>query len=527
MAREDYCLPFTAASHTSETPIRITVVGGGTAGWLAAMYLQKSAYVADIDVELTVIESSRILTIGIGQGTTSVFKGFLDELGIDELDFLRETEATIKYGIRHRDWANLNSYYDGPIDDPHRMLTRSDNIPSPWLNIHSVATGTPVGETHLFYYLMLRSRAPYILRGSNNPLRISPFTYAYHFDQALVGRYLRSQAKRINHLDALVNDAKINPDNGHINALVLDDGSCIDVDFVVDCTGIRQRIIGDILGAKWLHSEDLLSVNRAMPFFLEFNERDEIPPFTLAWAQKSGWMWQIPTQLRMSCGYVYSDFFTSPEEAQVEIENVLGRKIEPRADIRINSGRLDKSWIKNCLALGLSQSLFEPLEATSIHGTIVQLYLFSTVFFKKSADPIICPQHAFNLTCAKQVDDFQAFINLHYVSNRRDSPFWRHVAEHCIDEYVKIQLDIWSDKVPTAQDFSPLPRQIPHIDDVLYYPVLDGLGLINQNVMRNALASDARQRIRTRKAAAMLTRKFRISAAKATGHREFLNWLHS
>ena len=501
---------------------RVSVVGGGTAGWLSALIIKNEAGLQGLSVELTVVESSKIPTIGVGEGTTAVFHSLLEFLGIDELEFLRETGATFKYGIRHRDWREIGHTYDGPIDDPQWLLANPSGATSSWLNQYCVASGRPVSDPHLFTYLMDRSRAPFVLRKGKKPLSISQYLYAFHFDQSLVGRFLRSKAEGITHLDATVETAKLDSETGLITSLVLDDGREVPVDFVIDCTGFRRELIGKLMGADWISFAESLPVNRAMPFWLDFDEDGEIPAHTLAWALGSGWMWQIPTQGRLGCGYVYSDRFLSPDEAHAEVEAVLERKIEPRADIRIDSGRLDRAWIGNCLATGLAQSFFEPLEATSIHGTIVQMLIFAEHHLKSAAAGSFDGRDEYNRIAARQVEDFRRFINLHYVSRRRDTPFWQHVANDCIGDDVREQLSRWSRRLPVRDDFELFVPGFPHVEEQLHYPVLDGLGLLDREVAKQELAKDPRLRAHARKVANSLKKEFRVAATRATGHREFL-----
>lgn len=501
-------------------PKHIAIVGGGTAGWIAALVLQETAKRQKLDLKLTVVESSRIPTIGVGEGTTAVFRGLLQQLEIDEFDFLRETDATIKYGIRHRDWRRLGHHYDGPIDDPHLLADGPPPEEASWLNQYCVASGRSVTEPHLFAHLMDKGRAPFISRGRKIPLPVSPYQHAYHFDQARVGVFLRDRATGIDRIDALVEGAVRDPESGDITALKLEGGRDLSVDFVLDCTGFRRALIGGEMEAGWVSYANDLPVNRAMPFWLDHEEGAEIAPLTLAWAQKAGWMWMIPTQSRMGCGYVFSDAHLTPDQAQAEIETVLGRKIEPRKDIRINAGRLDRSWIGNCLALGLAQSFFEPLEATSIHGTIVQLLLFSQSLpgLAKSPNRL---RDAYNAAVARQGDDFRSFINLHYVSERDDSPFWRDMGAHIHPE-TRARLDHWGRAMPRRADFVPFPRDLPHIEEQLYYPVLDGLGLLDRAVAKAELAGEARLRAHARKTVEALTKQGRQAAGKAPSHRQFL-----
>ena len=507
--------------------MRIAVVGGGTAGWLSALILQDAAKRHELPLCLSVIESSDIPTMGVDEGTTSAFRGLLENLGFDELEFIRETGATIKYGTRHRDWRNVGVAYDGPIDDPHLMCPKFEGVESSWLNQYCVATGRSVTEPHLFTYLMKLSRAPYAGEAPDSLKQISPYHHAYHFDQALVGQYLRSKSEGIEQVDAKVADARLDGNSGEITTLIFESGEERPVDFVVDCTGFRRALVGRILEEKWLSYGGRLPVNRALTFWLPHAGEGEILPMTIAWAQSAGWIWQIPTQARLGCGYVYSDHFKSTEEALQEIESALGYKIEPRGDVPINSGRLENSWVGNCLAAGLSQSFFEPLEATSIHGTIVQLLLFANHHLVSIAKGLEGNRDAYNQAVGQQVDDFCDFINMHYVSERRDSAFWRHVEQDCLGEATKRRLRQWSRRLPTRTDFMEMPWQYPHIGTELYYPVLDGLGLLDKHVAKAELALNPKLRAFARKAADKLKREFWRASSKALGHRNFLESLQA
>ena len=198
-------------------------------------------------------------------------------------------------------------------------------------------------------------------------------------------------------------------------------------------------------------------------------------------------MWQIPTQGRIGCGYVYSDRHVTPDQAKAEIEETLGHKIEPRNDISINAGRLAKVWRGNVLALGLSSSFLEPLEATSIHGTVVALLLFARRHLQRLGEPD-AGRDRFNTAIAGQVDDFRDFINLHYVSERDDSPFWRDVASTYIQPETREKLALWQTKMPSSGDFKNDLDGLPHVEELLHYPVLDGLGLLNREVAKAAMA---------------------------------------
>ncbi len=498
---------------------KFVVVGGGTAGWLAALILREGARRSGLVLEISVVEASSIPTIGVGEGTTSVFRGLLQDLGFDELEFLRETEATIKYGIRHRDWRRIGHVYDGPIDDPQAIV---GGPPGNWLNRYCISAGRSVTEPHLFTELMRRSRAPFILRDGKPPLAVGPFHHAFHFDQALVGAYMRRKAGGIHHIDAVINGVRRDGETGHITTLLTDQGKEIAADFVVDCTGFRRALIAREMGATWVSYADRLPVNRAMPFWLDHAPNAELPTYTLAHAQSAGWMWQIPTQSRMGCGYVYSDAHLSPDDAQAEIEKALGHPIEPRNDIPIDSGRLDRAWIGNCLALGLAQSFFEPLEATSIHGTIVQMMLFTQRHLAEVVSGT-AKANAYNRDVARQADDFCEFINLHYVSERRDSAFWVDVANGFISGGNRERLDAWQRRTPSRADFAPFPGGLPHMGEQLCVPVLDGLGLLSRNSAKAEMDRSPQLRAKARKTVEALKSEFKLVAARAPAHRAFLS----
>ena len=489
-------------------PARIVIVGGGTAGWLAAMMLSDVAVRKKRTTSVTVIESSKIGTIGVGEGSTAVFRQMLQHFGLDELEFLAATGATIKYGIRHRDWRRLGHSYDGPIDDPHLV---TPGVP---LDTYAVAAGRPVAEAHLFQHLLNGRRAPFALRGDRR-VPAGPFHHAYHFDQALAGAWLRKKAKGIKVIDDQV--LGVEKGAGGIKALVLESGQRVEADFFLDCTGFRRALIKE-LGAEWISYADVLPINRAMPFWVDLKDGEEIDPCTLAWAQKSGWMWWIPTQTRYGAGYVYSDLHTTPDQAKAEIEGVLGHAIHPRNDIRIDAGRQKQAWIGNCVALGLSSSFLEPLEATSIHGTIVQLMLLS--------EWLIAPDGAsrYNAAVGRQVDDFRDFIRLHYVSERSDSPFWRDVADSH-PQQVRDRLELWQRKMPGPEDFAAFPLGLAHVQQQLYTPVLDGLGLLSRDAARAAMAAQPGASAKARTAHAGLVAEYSRAAAQCAPHRAFLTSL--
>jgi 2-polyprenyl-6-methoxyphenol hydroxylase-like FAD-dependent oxidoreductase len=500
----------------------LVVVGGGTAGWLAAMTLSETARQRSQPLKVTVVESSKIPIIGVGEASTVAFSFMLRHFGIDPIRFLRETRGSIKLGIRHKDWRRLGHTYHGPIDEPHQMVKGAGN--SQFLNVHEIAAGRPVAGLHLFDALMHRDLSPYGRKSSGELIPVSPYFFAYHFDNHEVGKFLRSQTSGVEVVDALVKGVE-KDDHGNIARLVLDDGRTLAGDFFVDCTGFRRQLIQKELGAKWISYGEELPVNRAMPFWLDHKPGGPIAPYTLAWAQSSGWIWFIPTQDRYGCGYVYSDAFLTPDEAKAEVERTLGHPIEVRADIKMSVGRLETPWLKNCLSTGLASGFLEPLESTSIHGTIVQLLVFATDYMKFPFAPSEADIATYNKRIGRQIDDFRTFVNCHYVTERDDTPFWRHVRANCIHPEARERLAMWKDHMPRRSDFPDFLGGFPHTETTLYYPVLDGLGHLNRKVAEREMAATPRLRRQAVEISEGMRSEFARVADQAIGHRELLEIL--
>jgi tryptophan halogenase len=504
------------------TPARFVIVGGGTAGWITAFIVQDALRRKRIDATVTVVEPSKIPTVGVGEATTAAFYHFLKSFGVDEFEFFQKTGATFKLGIRHEDWRRKGFTYYGPIDDPHQVINAPPGAPSDYLNVYAIAAGRPIEDMHMFGPLLRQWKAPYALKPDGTPIRLGPFQHAYHFDQALVGRFLASKSRGVTIADGVVSGVERNQQNGDIATLVLDTGERIEGDFFFDCSGFHKRLIVKELNAPWISYAHELPVNRALPFWLDIKPGDKIPNYTRAWAQEAGWMWQIPTQDRFGCGYVYSDEFRTPEEAKLEVERVVGREIEVRSDIRFQIGRIATPWIGNTIAVGLSSSFLEPLESTSIHGTIVQMMLFAKRFLDRPDKMNDDDRADYNTRVGRQVDDFRTFVNTHYMTERNDTPFWREVREHRIHPETKERLAKWQKQMPRMTDFPDYLDGLPHVQTQLHYPVLEGLGLLNQETAREEMARDPKLRQFAREAYEGLVKEYRNAAAQALDQAQYL-----
>ncbi len=429
--------------------MKIVIVGGGTAGWLSALFINK----VRPEHEITIIESSNIGIIGAGEGSTGlltdVIRGSYWDFGCDHDEFLKETGATLKYGIKHVNWTGDNSFYYGPIDSSISYNSIPDGaFASQYYNF-------PKDKLHTCSLMGLYLET----QKANVDLHSKRFHnhyHALHFDAHLLAKYLKKvvlRSPQVKLIDSEVVDISVGETG--IESILLSNDQKILADFFVDATGFKKILISK-LGAKWISYKKHLPVNSAIPFILNYDENEYPEPYTLAQAQSSGWMWQIPNLNRKGCGYVFSDDFITPDRAQEEIEKKLNQKIEPIKLIKFDSGRLDNPWIKNCLSVGLSAAFSEPLEATSIHTTLVQLNKFVFEYLKPTKI-LTCNEFSiknYNNHINKMYDDMKDFLVLHYMGGRTDSKFWKYISNgDTKTEFVNTIIEMSKSRMPTYNDF--------------------------------------------------------------------------
>lgn len=463
--------------------MNIVIVGGGTAGWLAGLILSKSHPTKKI----TVIESSTIGIIGAGEGSTGIFSSVLKNLiwnfDCDMMDFFKETGASLKYGIKHIDWREKGHSYYAPIGG---SPAQSNNLDYVFAHYHHKNPEESWRSSNLGWATE---------QGLSNlnlkTFKFDKFESALHFDAHAVGRYLKKvtlKSPNANHLDDEVIDVK-QDEQGNIMSLTLKSGSIVEGDFFIDASGFA-RVLTKKLEVKWISYQKNLPVNSAMPFLLDYKD-NEIPDlWTTAWAQSSGWMWQIPTMKRRGCGYVFCDEFITPEKAQEEIETTLGRSIQPIRILKFDTGRLERAWTKNCLAVGLTAAFAEPLEATSIHTTICQLLEFSFEFLKDTKEETYNPASisCYNRRTAELYDKTKEFLVAHYMGGRQDSEFWRYISSGATKtEFVDDIIESCRTRYPSNRDLNPSFGQ-PDVGLWLY--VLAGLGKLDPKISKRAVDVD-------------------------------------
>ena len=426
---------------SAEQPVRkVTIVGGGTAGWMTAAVL--SQWLSKVEIRL--IESDEIGTVGVGEATIPHIRNFLALAAIDELKMISESKATFKLGIQFVDWgAPGETYIHGFGKIGRDML---------WLHPHqlwlaarerALATVKPFDDYAVNCVACQKNRFAFPDR-SNPHSPLSDLDYAYHFDASLFARYLRSEseARRVTRVEGKIVEVVQDAESGFVEKVRLSDGREVDGDLFVDCSGMRALLIGDALENGYEDWNQWLLCDRALA--VPCSSVQPVTPYTRSTARKAGWQWRIPLQHRIGNGYVYASSLISDEEvAQSLLGNLDG---EPTADprpVRFRPGRRLKSWDKNVVALGLSSGFLEPLESTSIHliqtGIHRLLAMFpSTAFSQADIDE-------YNLQARTEYEDVRDFIIAHYkVTRRSGDPFWDHVRTMDVPDSLKERLELFS-----------------------------------------------------------------------------------
>jgi len=432
--------------------MKIVIVGGGTAGWLAACYLSRFNHSTENLNEIVVIESSKIPIIGAGEGSTGIFTKIINkdfkDWKMQEVDFLSKTDSTLKLGINFKDWSGKGTQFYSPVQPSETTMSSIDTHVLVCHMLGNYYDSSPSG------YLMAKNLSTYSQSGN------TIFGHSYHFDANKVGKYFKDFAMKLGGVKVLDTEiTSLNKDSltGELKSVETTIGN-IDGDFWIDCSGFARILIGP-MGGGWESYKDYLLTNAAIPFIQKYNLNETPNLETLSLAQPNGWMWKIPTQERYGCGYVYSDNHTSYEKAVEELEKNIGTKIEPIRNLKFEPGRVAEPWIKNVVAIGLSQGFVEPLEATSIHATIVQLdFLCSNAInfaFDVKTSNFDSNVKRYNKFVNFFFDDIKDLIQVHYMTQREDTPFWKELKyEVKKTDFVSDILEICKYRSPSMLDFN-------------------------------------------------------------------------
>ena len=424
----------------AEDPVRrVTIVGGGTAGWMTAAALSK--WLSKVEIRL--IESEEIGTIGVGEATIPHLRNYLPLAGIDPLKMISETKATFKLGIQFVDWGAPGETYIhgfGKIGrdmlwlHPHQLwLAARARMPGRALPFDAYAINCVAALENRFCFPDKRN--------PNSPL--GDIDYAYHFDASLFARYLRSEseARGVTRVEGRIVEVVQHPESGYVDKVRLSDGREVEGDLFVDCSGMRALLIGEALGHAYEHWNKWLLCDRAQA--VPCASVEPVTPYTRSTARKAGWQWRIPLQHRIGNGYVYaSDLISDDEVASLLLEGVDAEPLADPRPVRFAPGRRLKSWDKNVVAIGLSSGFLEPLESTSIH--LVQTAIHRLLAMFPSTGFSAPDIDEYNLQARTEYEDVRDFIIAHYkVTRRSGDAFWDYVRTMEVPDSLAARLELF------------------------------------------------------------------------------------
>jgi tryptophan halogenase len=408
----------------------ITVAGGGTAGLISAMILK-----ARLNVNVRVVCSSEIGIIGVGEGSTEHFSEFIKFLGISPIDIIKECGATFKVGVYFKDWTNTDYLH----------------------SVHSSYSST-LGQYHNIYaHQIINNKNLYPVKIEENLISDqdiynfanSPTINQFHFDTFKLNIFLTKVAKNlgIEIIDDEIIDVVLN-EEGFINEIVGKKQKYKD-DFYIDATGFK-RVLMNKLENKWISFGKYLKMKSAITFpTINLKNEKNYDMWTLSSAMDAGWRFKIPLCDRSGNGYIYDSDFINADQAKREVEKKLGYEIDVKKEFNFDPGMLENIWKKNCVAIGLSGSFFEPLEATSIGLTIQQSFLLMHKIPNYNDKTI----KEYNDSFEKIINNIRDFIVLHYLTKKNNTDFWKSIYKLEIPESLQNNLEKWKNKLPIYEDF--------------------------------------------------------------------------
>ena len=416
---------------------QVVIVGGGTAGWIAAAAMAK---LLSPNVSITLVESEAIGTVGVGEATIPQIRRLNGMLGLDEDEVLAATQGTFKLGIEFSNWGRVGERYLHTFGEAGINLA-SLAFHQYWLRARAEGSAASLWDYSLHQAAANAGRFGRLERIGNTPM--AGLAYAFHFDAGLYARYLRgfAESKGVTRIEGRVVDVALEPERGHIASIALEGGRAIDGDLFVDCTGFRGLLIGEALGVAYQDWSHWLPCNRALAVASE--RTAPLLPYTKSIAHEAGWQWRIPLQHRTGNGHVFCDSFISEEAAaETLLSNLDGAAISEPKPLRFTTGRRDVFWEKNCVAIGLSSGFLEPLESTSIHLIQSNVSRLIELFPGRDFAPALAAEY--NRQTVHEFDLVRDFLILHYHLNQReDSEFWRYCANMDIPDTLKAKLELF------------------------------------------------------------------------------------
>ena len=426
----------------SNPPIQsVVIVGGGTAGWMTAAGL--CSVLSSMNLDITLVESENIGTVGVGEATLPHIRFFNQKLGISENELMRATKATYKLGIEFKDWGKLGDSYIHPFGD-YGLLGQS-HAKSPFHHCITRAerSGQQVNIDDYSLPVVAARQGRFQYPHPDKTNILSSFGYAYQFDAGLYAKFLREfcEKRGVKRTEGRINEVDQNSETGNIQTVTLEDGQALSADFFIDCSGFRGLLISQTLKTPYQDWTQYLPCNRAVTAACE--AAGPTLPYTRATAKTSGWQWRIPLQHRVGNGYVYSSEYISDDDAESSmLTDLEGAQISDAKRLRFTTGQRQNAWVKNCVAIGLAGGFLEPLESTGIY--LIQEAITNFIELFPTASDYGVDRDEYNRIMNLEFERVRDFLLLHYVATTRsDSPFWKHLTSMDLPDSLAHKMDLF------------------------------------------------------------------------------------
>ncbi len=457
--------------NTKQGVKRVVIAGGGTAGWMAAVVLSK---VMGRQLDVTLVESEEIGTVGVGEATIPTLYIFHQLVGINEQEFMTATNATFKLSIAFEHWLNQNEEYlhsFGLVGKETWMASFHHY----WLKGLQKGIKAPLGDyCHEHLAARLNKFADY--EGLD-------LARAYHLDAGLYAQYLRkiSEAHGTQRIEGKIDQVNVDAKSGMIKSLALESGQVVEGDLFIDCTGFKGLLIEEALHTGYEDWSHWLPCDRAVT--VQTTSQGPTRPYTRSIAHEAGWRWQIPLQNRTGNGLVYCSRYMSDEQAKaLLLDSVDGDCITEPQTIPFRTGTRRKYWNKNCIAMGLSSGFVEPLESTSIH--LIQRSIIKLILLLPSEQINESDIDEYNSQMREEMDNIRDFVTLHYhATERDDSRFWQHCRSMSIPSSLQHRIDLFRDNGRVFKKTNEIFSEIGWVQVMLgqgivpkaYHPAVDNL----------------------------------------------------
>lgn len=487
----------------------ILIVGGGTAGWMTAAAL--AALLRGNRVNIRVVESQDIGTVGVGEATVPHIRHFNARLGIDERDFLLHTRGTFKLGIEFRDWNRIGDAFLHPFGAFGRPLA-GVAFQHHWLRARQSGDNSAFGDYAMAVKMaQLGKFAHPLTEGTSWE---SAFSYAYHFDAGLYANYLRSYSERLGvaRREGKIVDVEQDGETGFVRAVKLDDGQRIEADLFIDCSGFRGLLIEQSLKTGYEDWSAYLPCDRAWAVPCEARHPDT--PFTRATARSAGWQWRIPLQHRVGNGYVFSSRFIEEQAARdFLLDHLEGPALAEARMLSFRTCVRRKTWNKNVIAIGLSCGFLEPLESTSIH--LIQVAVTHLIEMLPDSTFRRDDEEEFNRLMAREYEIVRDFLVLHYhATTRGDLPFWDYCRTMDIPPSLRRKLALFAERGIVERYSDGLFQEPSWLSVYLGQGIIPGAYDPLSHRLSDAQLIEALKQMRGEVEAA---------ATAMQGHRDFLN----